>query len=530
MTNSTKSASKQIMLSSLRMATATFLSRIMGLVRELVMAAQFGASIWTDAFNVAYRIPNLLRDLFAEGAFSSAFVPNFVAVKNQSGVAIARNLFWSVCTWLIFITASVGLIIFVFAPELIALFAPKFAKDLEHLQLAAHLTQIMSPYLLLVSVAALFMGVLNSFHIFFLPALSPAFYNIAMICSILIAPWFSQKFSVHPIYALAFGVVIGGLLQVVTQVPALIRQQMGIEPPTMLQANETKKVFKQLAPGLVGFAATQVNILVGTILATSTVVGAVSWLQYAFRLFQLPVGILSVSIGNSNLVVFSKEWKAGNKQAALDVLKSSFDLCLILMLPTAFYLIIESRELITLIFQRGKFSTFDSEMTSSALTAYAIGLPFYGLHKIAAPCFYAMDKHKIPMYSSLFGIAFNILFCVGLISTYGFSILALGTSVSIALNFTILIFLLVRFLQISPSFLLNVKLFKIFMAALISAVGLWAIKHDLLSGVEHSVSFIAQALRVSLHAGIYFSLYAICMLLMGEAELIKKIYKKILRK
>jgi putative peptidoglycan lipid II flippase len=530
MTDGAKNASKQIMLSSLRMATATFLSRILGLVRELVMAAQFGASIWTDAFNVAYRIPNLLRDLFAEGAFSSAFVPNFVAVKNQAGRDVARNLFWSVCTWLIFITASAGLVIFVFAPELIALFAPKFARDIEHLQLAAKLTQIMSPYLLLVSVAALFMGVLNSFHVFFLPALSPAFYNVAMIFSILLAPWFSQKFSLHPIYALAYGVVIGGSLQVLTQLPALFRHHMGFDRPKMLQANETQKVFKQLAPGLIGFAATQVNILVGTILATSTVVGAVSWLQYAFRLFQLPVGILSVSIGNSNLVVFSKEWKAGSKQSAIEVLKSSFDLCLILMLPTAFYLICESRELISLIFQRGKFSAFDSAMTSSALTAYALGLPFYGLHKIAAPCFYAMDKHKIPMYSSLFGIAFNILFCVGLIESHGFSILALGTSISIALNFSILIFLLVRFLDISPSFLLNVKLLKIFSAAAISAICLLTIKHYYLSGVEHSVSFFIQALQVSFRAGIYFSLYAILMVIQGEGELIKKISKKILRK
>jgi len=530
MTSSTKSASKQIMLSSLRMATATFLSRILGLVRELVMAAQFGASIWTDPFNVAYRIPNLLRDLFAEGAFSSAFVPNFVAVKNQTGVDIARNLFWSVCVWLLAITASVGLSIFIFAPELIALFAPKFASQIEYLELAAQLTQIMSPYLLLVSVAALFMGVLNSFHVFFLPALSPAFYNVAMIVAILGAPWFSQKFLVHPIYALAFGVVAGGLLQVITQIPALLKYQMGFECPRMFRAHETKKVFKQLAPGLVGFAATQVNILVGTILATSTVVGAVSWLQYAFRLFQLPVGILSVSIGNSNLVVFSKEWKAGNKESALEVLKSSFDLCLILMLPTAFYLISESRDLISLIFQRGKFSEFDSIMTSSALTAYAIGLPFYGLHKIAAPCFYAMDKHKIPMYSSLFGIAFNILFCVGLIDKYGFWVLALGTSVSIALNFAILIFLLVRFLRLSPSFLLNVKSLKIFLSAFLAAAGLWAFKVYLLSGLEYSASFILQTIHVTLHAIIYFSLYAMCMLLMGEAELIKKISKKILRK
>jgi putative peptidoglycan lipid II flippase len=458
-----------VLKSTIKMAMATFVSRILGLVREQVMAAYFGASGVTDAFLVAYRIPNLLRDLFAEGAFSSAFVPTFVEA-NQESKEKSRELMWSLFWLLSLITGTICLGIMIFAPELIQLFAPAFVDDPEKFQLTVNLTRIMAPFLTFVSLAALFMGVLNSLKVFFIPSLAPASYNVMSILSMLTLSGVLSARGYHPIYSLGIGAMLGGFMQAAVQVPLIIKK--GYRPlwPKEFWTTRSRKIVRLIGPGLIGFAATQINLLITTILATGTITGAVSWLNYSFRLFQLPVGILSVSIGNSNLVHFSEAWKKGDEKAAKSSLQSSYYLSFLTVMPALVILFSFSEEIVNIIFERGRFSRESTLNTAMALKMYALGLPFYGLYKILVPTFYVLDRQKIPVMASLFSIAFNITFCYLLTPVYGFQILALGTTLSVVVNSLFQAYVLRTDLQLSWGFFLNRRMGKVVAASIFSAV------------------------------------------------------------
>jgi putative peptidoglycan lipid II flippase len=453
----------KVAIASLKMALATFLSRIMGLVREQLMAHFFGASGLTDAFLVAYRIPNLLRDLLAEGAFSSAFVPTFVK-ENQKDHEKGRELLWELFILLGSLTAILSLLIALFADPLIRIFAPSFVLDPEKFSITVSLTRIMSPFLFFISIAALFMGALNSLRVFFIPSLAPAFYNLMSIFSMLFLTGWLMDSGYQPILALGWGACLGGFMQAIVQIPMLIKK--GYQPKKILKlgSEPAKKVIKLLGPGMVGFAATQINLLINTILATGSVVGATSWLNYSFRLFQLPVGILSVSIGNSNLVHFSSAWKDGKKQEAISFLSSSLFLSYVTVLPAMGILFFLSEELVGIVYQRGKFDYHSTQMTATALRMYAIGLPLYSLYKIWVPTFYALDKQRIPVVSSLISIGINILFSVLTVDEYGFSMLALGTTLSMFINCLIQAWYLKKYLDLKWSFFINWRLIKLLLA------------------------------------------------------------------
>ncbi|OFZ81057.1 MAG: murein biosynthesis integral membrane protein MurJ, partial [Bdellovibrionales bacterium RIFOXYD1_FULL_44_7] len=354
------------------MAGATLISRILGLVREQVQAAVFGASGLTDAFNVAYRIPNMLRDLFAEGAFSPAFVPVFMEAKIE-GSNVARRLLWSVFLLLSVLTIIIGISMVIFANEIVSQIAPKFLEDPAKFQITVTLLRIMSPFLTLVSIAALFMGALNAIKIFFVPALAPASYNVVMILAILCLPPVFEKHGVMGIYALGLGAVVGGLLQILVQIPLIIKKSLGPLGPVKIISPYTKKIAGRMGLAFVGVSASQVNIFINTLLATGTVVGAVSWMTYAFRLFQFPLGILGVSIGGSNLVHFSDAWKAGKKSEALTLLKSSYLLSLFTICWALTMLYTMSTPTAHLIFERGAFLRSDTLVVSELLKYYLWG-------------------------------------------------------------------------------------------------------------------------------------------------------------
>lgn len=506
---------RQVFLSTLTMAVATFLSRIFGLVREQVLAAYFGASGLTDAFQVAFRIPNLLRDLFAEGAFSSAFVPTFTEAKNQDHEE-ARKLLWSLFFLLTIVTGVIGVITYLFAAEIVGYFAPSYLNDPKKFEVTVTLTKIMSPFLLSVSIAALFMGALNSLKVFFLPSLAPTFFNIASILSMIGFPAFLESRGVEPIYALGIGVTIGGLLQAGVMLPLIFKHKFGPLWPKELWNLRSKKVFKALGPGLIGFAASQVNLLVSTILATGTVEGAVSWLTFAFRLFQFPVGILSVSIGNSNLVHFSQEWKTGRKKEAVDFLRSSYDLSYLLIIPCMVLLYGFSHEYVNLIFERGKFDVHDTEMTAMALKFYAIGLPFYGIYKIFVPTFYTLDQQKVPVYCSIVSIALNIVFCLLLVPVYGFKILALGTTLSMFLNSTFQSFILHRELNLGLDFFCNRKFLKILTSGVVSYLVLIYVANRY---PTLHLPLINKVLLLGLESLSVLFVYGLTLVFLGEGEL-----------
>lgn len=508
-----------VFLSSLKMAIATFISRILGLVREQFIAYYFGASGLTDAFLVAYRIPNLLRDLFAEGAFSSAFVPTFVDAHLKSK-AQARQLLWSLFFLLVSVSTLISGFTIYFSPELINLFAPNFHLDSEKYELTVLLTRIMAPFLCLISVAALFMGVLNSLKVFFIPSLAPAFFNIAMIVSMLIFPPFLIQKGMQPILSLAFGVLIGGFAQALVQFPLIIRKGFSPTTPKKIFSSETKKVLILLGPGLLGFAASQINLVVNTVLASTAAIGAVSWLSFSFRLFQLPVGILSVSIGNSNLVHFSRAWKAGEKNLAKELIESSYLLSFFLVIPAMVALVTCSDEMVNVIFERGKFTAKSTAMTAKALRFYALGLPMYSIYKIFVPTFYAIDRQKIPVLCSIFGILFNIIFCVLLTPHYGFEVLALGTTLSMLLNTLFQGIILKKDLSLPFRAFINLRLFKILFSGISSGALVLYIKSNL--------NFVNQSFftRCS-YLFFYLALITLCYftlcVILGERAMLKTI-------
>lgn len=517
--------SSKILLSSAKMAFATLTSRVLGLGREQVMAHFFGASGLTDAFLVAYRIPNLLRDLFAEGAFSSAFVPTFTEANHHSHEK-ARKLLWALFISLVLVTGAVTLFIMIFAPEIVALFAPSFVKDPYKFQLTVTMTRMMSPFLLMVSLAALFMGALNSLKIFFWPAMSPACFNVVMILCIVIFPPFLIKAGVPTIYSLGLGVLVGGLFQGLFQLPIIIKRSLGPVWPGKIFDDQVKIVFKKLGPGLIGFSATQINLLVNTILATGTVVGAVSWLSYAFRLFQFPVGVLGVSVGNSNLVHFSDAWKRGKKNEAVDFLQSSYNISLTVILPSMAIMLALSTQIVHIVFEHGKFDHHSTTMTATALNYYLMGLPFYGLYKIFVPTFYALDKQKIPVYTSIVAVALNVIFCLVLTPVYGFKILALGTGLSMFINTVVQAFYLRSELDLGVGFYFNMKILKIISASALAFLTTILVADNLFD--FNSSLFIKFSLLLVL-ISFGFIIFLMALLIFGEAKFVAELLKKIKR-
>ncbi len=451
-------------LSVIKMALATFCSRILGLVREQALAAVFGASGLTDAFTVAYRIPNLLRDLFAEGAFSSAFVPIFTEARMRDEQS-ARRLFWSMAIVLFVLTGAISVFMIIKAEWLVLVATDSlFAEDAERLALAISLLKVMAPFLTLISLAAITMGALNALKVFFLPSFAPVFFNVAMILSIIFVPPYAREWGFHPMMALGWGVIVGGLLQWLIQVPTLLKKGFAPTKELSLWNKDVSRILGRLGIGTVGIAATQINVLISTILATGTMVGAVSWLTYAFRLFQFPVGILGVSVAGSNLVHFSDDWKSGLKDKAIGTLKMSYVLSLVLIVPALALMLALRDETVVLVFERGAFSSLDSARTSVALLAYLVGLPFYGLYKIFAPVFFTLDRPKVPVTISICSIALNIIFCLILTPIYGYPVLALGTSLSMAFNVAVQAFMLHRLLGIGFQFFVSLRILKIFLA------------------------------------------------------------------
>jgi putative peptidoglycan lipid II flippase len=385
---------------------------------------------------------------------------------------------------------------------------------------------MMSPFLLLTSLAALYMGALNSLKVFFLPGIAPAFFNICMISSMVVMPAVLLANDYPSVYALGIGVVTGGIIQGLVQLPKLVSSGYGPLWPAKIITQKSLKVFKLLGPGLIGFAATQINLLVNSILATGTVVGAVSWLSYGFRLFQLPVGILSVSIGNSNLVHFSQAWKTGDREKAKEYLFSSYFLSWLLIVPALVVLVALGEEVVHLIYERGKFDTEDTNMTALALRYYAIGLPFYGMLKIFVPSFYAMDQQKIPVYASIASITINIIFCVSLVPTYGFSILAVGTTLSIFLNVMIQSVVLKKQLSLGISSFINLRLMKLIFSGAIAYRAVLYLKSFFLL---RPMPFMQKAIVLAGEIGAIFVLYFILVYLLGERKSVNNLLRRFIK-
>jgi putative peptidoglycan lipid II flippase len=421
---------------------ATMVSRVLGLARDVVYAWRFGAGDQMDAFNVAFRIPNLVRDLFAEGAMSAAFVPTFTRDLAQRGKDSAWRLGNLVLSTLIIATLVLAAIGIALAWPIAAAFAGGYAAVPGKLELTVQLTRIMFPFLTLVAVAVAFMGMLNAMRYFFVPALSPAMFNVGAIVAAFAFVPIMPAFGLHPAAGLAFGTLLGGFLQAAVQWPALRREGFRFRFTIAPRDPGLREVLLLMGPGTLGLAAVQINQFVNTVLATSEGTGAVSWLNYAFRLIYLPIGLFGVSIATAAVPSISAMAARGDREGIRETISNGLRLMLMLNVPATVGLIVLAEPIVAIIYQRGSFTAADTPATAAALMFYAPGLLGYSAVKLATPAFYALRDSRTPVTISALSIAVNVALNLALVRAIGYRGLALGTAISALVNAAALLWLL----------------------------------------------------------------------------------------
>jgi putative peptidoglycan lipid II flippase len=421
---------------------ATMASRVLGLIRDQVLAYFFGAGDAMDAFRIAFRLPNVLRDLFAEGALSAALVPTFTRVLATEDRRAAWRLASNVVTVLLLISGAFVAAGILFAKPLVALYAAGFADVPGKLELTIRLTRIMFPFLAMVAVAAVMMAMLNALHRFFIPALSPAMFNVATILCAVIAVPLAPRLGIEPIVAIAAGTLLGGLGQIMLQWPALRREGFRYTPVFDSRDPWLREIGRLMVPGVAGLAAVQINLFVNSWLAAGLGTGAVSWLDYAFRLMYMPIGLFGISIATASLPTISGHAANRNDPGIRSAVSSGLRMMLMLNVPATVGLLVLATPIVRLIFERGRFTPADTAATAAALVFYAPGLVGYSAVKLVSPSFYALGNSRIPVVSSAISVAFNIAVSLILVRSLGHRGLALGTAAAALLNAGVLLVLL----------------------------------------------------------------------------------------
>ncbi len=452
-------------------SSAVFLSRIFGLVREQVLAVLFGAGTQMDAYVVAFRIPNLLRDLFAEGALSSAFVTVFTEYEHSRNREETNRLVSNVFTAIFIILAIICFFGIVFSKKLVLIMAPEFSLVPGKVMLTTNLTRIMFPFLLLISLAALLMGLLNTKGYFFIPSFASSCFNLGSIIIggglALIVP----SLGYPAIYGMAVGTLAGGGLQLLIQTPVFKKEGFRVKPFLDLKDPGLRKIGKLIIPAIVGLSATQINIFVNTNFASRCAEGSVAWLNYAFRLMQFPIGLFGVALSVATLPLVAKQAATGELEELGETLASSLTLAFALTLPAAVGLWILADPIIALVFQHGRFTSFDTAMTGQALRFYAVGLMAYSAVKIIVPVYYALNDTKWPVVASFVSVGLNIIIILLTIDRFQHRAIALSTSVTIIFNFLFLSVILYRKMGGYPVMRLFSAFLKIALASAVMGYG-----------------------------------------------------------
>lgn len=454
-------------------SSLTMLSRVLGFVRDTIIARTFGAGVASDAFVVAFKLPNLLRRIFAEGAFSQAFVPILAEYKTQQGEEAARTFLAYVAGLLTLVLALVTLLGILAAPWIVWITAPGFADEPERFALTTDLLRVTFPYILLISLSSLAGAVLNTWNRFSVPAFVPTLLNVSMIVFALwLAPYFDP-----PIMALGWAVLVGGLAQLLWQLPALKKLGMLVLPRLSLRDTGVWRVLRQMGPAIFGVSVSQISLIINTIFASFLVAGSVSWMYYADRLMELPSGVLGVALGTILLPALAKTYASADREEYSRLLDWGLRLCFLLVLPCTLALAIIAEPLIVALFQYGKFTAHDSAMTQQALVAYAVGLLALILIKILAPGFYAQQNIKTPVRIAIISLlatqAMNALFVFGLDLRHAG--LALAISLAACLNAGLLYWQLRRRRMYQPQPGWTPFLGKLVLAVLVMAAVLLAL-------------------------------------------------------
>jgi putative peptidoglycan lipid II flippase len=432
---------------------AILCSRLLGLLREVIFAALFGASRNMDAFLTAFRAPNMLRDLFAEGALSTAFVTTFSRRIAKEGEDSAWQLASKVATLTMVFMSAITIIGIVGAPVLIGILAPGFPA--EKAALTIQLTRIMFPFILMVSLAALAMGMLNARNVFGMPAMASSFFNLGSIIGGVTlcywlepqADWRHPHFGERGLMGLAIATLIGGLLQLLVQLPSLGRVGFRFRPDFKWRDPGVRNILALMGPATIAASAVQINVAVNSGFASKLGDGAMTWLNVAFRLMQLPLGIFGVAVATVTLPLVSRSAALGNKEEFRGALSHAIRLVMLLTIPSAIGLMILANPIISLIYEHGRFNAFATEQTALALRCYAVGLVAYSADKVLAPAFYALDKRHLPMFVAICSIAVN--FCLNYFFTFQLGLghrgLALSTSLVAFSNFLMLYTMMRRY-------------------------------------------------------------------------------------
>jgi len=465
----------------------------MGLAREMVQAHLFGAGLVMDAFNVAFRIPNLLRDLLAETALSAAFVPVLTAEKSKGKEAqnrLASNIF----NVLFVVAGAISLVGLIAAPYLVKVIAFGFDKEPGKIELTAQLTALLFPFLLFVSLAAWAMSYLNTERSFFVPSVAPALLDLCwIIVPVLMFSWYVAR-GKEPIFGLAIGVLVGGLMQFLVQTPLLRRKGFRWSPILSFRDPEFRRVMALFVPVAIGLAGTRINVLVNTILVTPLAQGSVSWLGYAFRIMHLPLGLFGVGIGTVALPSLSKLANENDTAAIRGTLTDSLKMVLFLTIPTSALIACLAVPVTRAIYERGRFSAADTAAVAGALILYTLGIPFMSALRNVAAVFYAYKDAKTPMVASFCSIGLNLVLNVTLMWVLGYLAFPLSTTLAAILNVGILYALLPRkvgAMELGPLAAYAGKL----VAASVAGGGAAWLGNRLIAG-ELGVSFLATAASV----------------------------------
>jgi putative peptidoglycan lipid II flippase len=455
---------------------AVMCSRVLGLVREQVFAYLFGAGYAYDAFVVAFRIPNLLRDLFGEGALSAAFVAVFADYDSTRGEAETWRLANNVLAFFAIFLSLLTLVGVYFAEDIVLLLVKgKFEQEPGKVALTTMLTMIMFPFLVLISLSAVVMGALNAKGKFFVPAMASSFFNLGSIAGGLGCAYLFSRIGQPAIAGMAVGTLIGGGLQLGCQLPLLRRVGFRFRPYLNIKDPGLHRILILMVPAVVGLSATQLNIFVNTNFASSCEQGSVSWLQYAFRLMQLPIGVFGVALSMASLPLISR-YAARKEFAQLkEAFVSSLTMGFCLTIPAACGLWILAEPIVRVLFGHGSFDSIDVIRTAEAIRFYSLGLFAYAAVKITVPVFYALGDTKYPVMGSFIGVAVNLLLVVNLIEALSFKATALSLSGAMACNFFFLFVVLYRKLSGFSLIYMARGLVKILLSATLMALTVYGL-------------------------------------------------------
>lgn len=548
--------SKSIARSAGIVSIAVMGSRILGLVREQVFAAFFGPGVANDAFNIAFRIPNLLRDLFAEGALSAAFVSTFSRTLTQKGEREAWRLANLVSNGLFLVLSAVVLTGIAFAPQIVNLLVEpsreladptqaQFAYDL-----TVKLTRILFPFLLMVSLAAVAMGILNSKDRYGVPASASTMFNVGSIigglaCAYLFAPdyiangasalWHQRQLprddfgAASAITGMAIGTLVGGMMQWLIQVPSLRDVGFRWQPILSFRDEGVRQVMRMMAPAIIGSAALQVNLVVNTTFATSLGEGRVSWLQFAFRLIYLPIGMFGVAISTATLPVASRAAAADNLEEFRRTIAQALRLTFLLTIPSAVGLIVLNKPIVALIYQHGRFTDYDTAQTGIALAYNAIGLTAYSAVRVLAPAFFALKDTRVPMMASLFSIVTNYVVAKSTVDYFGMGHRGLALSISAVsvVNFLLLfVFLRRKVGKIEGGKLLSTFI-KVTVAAVVMGAVCWLVSQQIeaaLGTAGLAVRLVDVGVSIAIGMTVFYLAARVCKV--GELDQMTKALKR----